>query len=876
MELPTHYDPQSVESKWYTHWLQQGFFHATPDPDKEPYTVVMPPPNVTGILHMGHVLNNTIQDVLVRKARMQGKAACWVAGTDHASIATEAKVVAMLREQGITKNDLTREEFLKHAWEWKEKYGSIILKQLQKLGVSCDWERTGFTMDEGPSEAVRKIFVQLYEKGYIYQGQRMVHWDPVGKTALSDDEVIHKEAQGHLYYIRYAVVGSEEHVTIATTRPETILGDTAICIHPEDTRYQHLKGQQVFVPLVNRPIPIIEDTYVDPTFGTGCLKVTPAHDMNDHALGQKHNLDTIDILNEDGTMSEAAQHYVGEDRFVVRKKIAKQLEAEGYLVKTEPYTHNVGYSERTNAVVEPRLSTQWFVKIQDLAAPALEHVMDGTIQFHPAKFQNMYKAWMENVHDWCISRQLWWGHRIPAYYLPDGSVVVAEDKATALQKAQAKNSALTAADLRQDEDVLDTWFSAWLWPMSVLDGIRNPDNPDFRYFYPTNDLVTAPEIIFFWVARMVMAGYAFQDAPPFRNVYFTGIVRDKQSRKMSKSLGNSPDPIALMEQYSTDGVRVGMLLSAPAGNDLLFDEKLCEQGRNFANKLWNAFRLVQRWETSEQAEVQHASAIQWFQARLAQAIQEIDAHFQQFRIADALMVLYKLVWDDFCSWYLEMVKPAAGQPLGTETYQATVGFFEDILKLLHPFMPFLTEELWHQLQSREPQDCLVVAPWPEASSPDNALLAKAASAFELVTALRSLRNQAQVGIKESLTLYVAAEATPDWLAPFALDVKKLANLVQIEPVAAKPEQATSCTIGETTFYLVLGKGVDTEQEREQLEKELSYAQGFLASVAKKLSNERFVQSAPPQVVALERKKQADAEAKVGALKERLGQLGAVQ
>ena len=874
MELPARYNPQAIEAKWYAHWLAQGFFHATPDPNKEPYTVIMPPPNVTGSLHMGHVLNNTIQDVLVRKARMEGKATCWVPGIDHASIATEAKVVAMLQAQGIAKSDLTREEFLQHTWAWKEKYGGIILEQLKKLGASCDWERTGFTLDLGPSEAVNQVFVQLYKQGYIYRGTRMIHWDPAGQTALSDDEVIYKEVQGQLYYIRYTVVGRAEHVTIATTRPETILGDTAVAVHPEDPRYRHLHGQQVLVPLVNRPVLVIADAYVDPSFGTGCLKVTPAHDMNDHALGQKHNLDVIDILNEDGTLSEAAQHYVGEDRFVVRKKIVQQLKAQRALAKVEDHTHNVGFSERTEAVVEPRLSTQWFVKMKALAAPALQHVLDGTIQFHPVKFQNMYKAWMEQVQDWCISRQLWWGHRIPAYYLPDGTVVVALDKAAALKKAQAQtnNPTLQATDLRQEEDVLDTWFSAWLWPLNVFDGIRQPNNPAFRYFYPTNDLVTAPEIIFFWVARMVMAGYAFQDAPPFSNVYFTGLVRDKQGRKMSKSLGNSPAPLALIEQYSADGVRVGMLLSAPAGNDLLFDVKLCEQGKHFAHKIWHAFRLLRGWTTTEQAAETHTTAIQWFQARLDQVLQAVNTHFQHFRIADALMALYKLVWDDFCAWYLEMIKPAPDQPMAASTYTATVGFWETLLKLLHPFMPFLTEELWHQLQARSPQDCLIVAPWPQPTTANTILLDHATAAFELVTGLRGLRNQAHIALKVPLPLYIAQAAVPTWLAPFETYIKKLAHLATIECNTTRPQDAASCNIQGTTFYLALGQAVDKNQEKARLEKELAYARGFLASVLKKLNNERFVQHAPAQVVAIERKKQADAEAKCRLLAEQLAKI----
>lgn len=870
------YNPQAIEDRWYTYWREHGFFHATPSPTQVPYTVVMPPPNVTGILHMGHVLNNTIQDVLVRKARMQGKAACWVPGLDHASIATEAKVVEMLRQQGIAKSDLTREEFLQHAWAWKEKYGGIILEQLKKLGASCDWERTAFTMDAGPSEAVLEVFVRLYEQGYIYKGSRMIHWDPVGKTALSDDEVIHQSVQGKLYHVRYAIAGTEDYVTIATTRPETILGDTAICIHPNDERYQHLHGQQAVVPLVNRPIPIIADDYVDPSFGTGCLKVTPAHDMNDHALGQKHGLEVIDILSEDGTLNEAAQYYVGEDRFVARKKIVQQLEAEGYLVKVEDYTHNVGFSERTQAVVEPRLSAQWFVKMQALAQPALEHVLDGTIQFHPAKFQNMYRSWMEGVRDWCVSRQLWWGHQIPAYYLPDGTVVVAKDSTAALAKARAMHPTLTAADLRQDEDVLDTWFSSWLWPLSVFDGIRNPDNADFKYFYPTHDLVTAPEIIFFWVARMVMAGYAFGDMPPFRNVYFTGIVRDKQGRKMSKSLGNSPDPMELIAQYGADGVRVGMLLSAPAGNDLLFDVKLCEQGRNFANKIWNAARLLNHWETSEHAQEPHTVAIDWFQARLNQALQEIDTHFEQFRISDALMALYKLVWDDFCSWYLEMIKPIPGQPLATSTYVATVQFFETLLKLLHPFMPFLTEELWHQLQPRQPQDSLILAPWPQPSAPSTVLLQQATATFELITALRGLRSQAQVSPKQPLVLHIMGKAMPVWLAPLTCYVEKLVNLESIVVTQDEPPHAASCHVQGVAFYLPLGSAIDVAQESTRIAKELAYTQGFLNSVSKKLSNERFIQHAPENVVATERKKQADAEAKLKLLREQLANLAQIE
>ena len=874
MSTTPFYNPQAIEARWYIYWLENGFFHAKPNLNREPYTVIMPPPNVTGSLHMGHVLNNTIQDVLVRKARMEGKVTCWVPGLDHASIATEAKVVAMLQKRGIAKKDLTREEFLQHAWSWKEKYGGIILEQLKKLGASCDWERTSFTLDSEPSKGVNKVFVQLYEQGYIYRGTRMIHWDPVGKTALSDDEVLYKKTQGQLYHLRYAVMDSEEYVTIATTRPETILGDTAVCVHPKDPRYQHLHGKQVIVPLVNRPVPIVADPYVDPALGTGCLKVTPAHDMNDYVLGQKHNLSIINILNEDGTLNETAQYYVGEDRFMVRKKIVQRLKAEEILVKSEDHIHNVGFSERTDAVVEPRLSTQWFVKMQALATPALQHVLDGTIRFHPNKFKNMYKAWLEDVRDWCISRQLWWGHRIPAYYLPDGRVIVAQNNTEALKKAQSQtgNLAQTKADLLQDEDVLDTWFSSWLWPLSVFNGIQQPDNPDFRYFFPTNDLVTAPEIIFFWVARMIMASYAFHNAPPFKNVYFTGIVRDQHGKKMSKSLGNSPEPLALIEQYGADGVRVGMLLSTTAGNDLLFDKKRCEQGRNFANKIWNASRLLQSWKSTEQAETMHTAAIHWFQARLNQAIEEVNIHFRQFRISDALMVIYKLVWDDFCSWYLEMIKPVHGQIIATSVHTATVDFFTCLLKLLHPFMPFLTEELWHQLRPRKPQECLIVASWPQSIVQDTTILEHATTSFELITTLRSLRKEAMISPKQHLTLYIGSTEIPDWLKHFATYIKKLAYLVDIVPSKTQPQCATSCNIQGTTFYLALDQQVDKDQEKARLERELTYTQGFLSSILRKLNNEHFVNNAPAQVVAVERKKQVDAETKLRLLEERLTQL----
>lgn len=874
MDFSTHYDPTQVAHKWYQHWLQHGFFRAKPNSSKVPYTIVMPPPNVTGVLHMGHVLNNTIQDVLIRKARMQGKEACWVPGLDHASIATEAKVVAMLQEKGIAKSDLTREQFLQHAWEWKAKYGGIILEQLKQLGASCDWERTRFSMEDSHTEAVQEVFIQLYEKDYIYQGKRMINWDPVGRTALSDDEVVYRVVASKLYYIRYAVAYSDQHVVIATTRPETILGDTAMCIHPDDTRYQHLKGKQVLVPIVNRAIPVIADTYVNMDFGTGCLKVTPAHDMNDYALGQKHNLAVIDILNEDGTLSKAAQYYVGEDRLAVRKKIAQQLQAQGYLVKVEAHTSNVGFSERTQAIVEPRISTQWFMNMQELAKPALERVLDGTIQFHPAKFKNMYQAWLADVKDWCISRQLWWGHQIPAFYLPDGTVIVAKDKSAALAKAQVHPAYkdLTEADLRQDGDVLDTWFSSWLWPISVFDGLQDPDNEDMRYFYPTNDLVTAPEIIFFWVARMIMAGYAFQEAPPFKNVYFTGIVRDKLGRKMSKSLGNSPDPIALINQYGADGVRVGMLLSAPAGSDLLFDTKLCEQGRNFANKLWNAFRLIKGWEVSSQpTQEEHTTAIQWFEARLNQVLEEIAAHFEHFRISDALMAIYKLSWDDFCAWYLEMIKPAYGQPISPSTYRATTDCLEKLLKLLHPFMPFITEELWHHLKARSLQDCIIVAPWPQPAAYNQQLLDEAALAFELITQIRNVRTRAQIASKQPWPLY-SDQTLPTWLVRFAPYVRKLAHISHIAVKSTEVQEATSFSIQGHSFFIPLEQQTDQTQEKERLRKELSYYQGFLGTVMKKLGNARFVQQAPQEVVAMEHKKQADAAAKIKLLEQRLAQL----
>eukprot|EP01132_Coremiostelium_polycephalum_P000064 gene64-90_t len=852
------------EQKWYQHWLDRGFFQATPQSNKAPYTVILPPPNITGVLHMGHVLNGTLQDVLIRRARMQGKEACWVPGIDHASIATEAKVVAMLKEKGIEKKDLTRAQFLAHAWEWKEKYGDIILEQLKQLGASCDWDRVHFTMDPGPSEAVKKIFIQLYEKGYIYQGKRMIHWDPVGKTALADDEVIYRPVASQLYYIRYAIENSDQHVVIATTRPETLLGDTAVCVHSEDIRYQHLQGKQVIVPIANRRIPIIMDTYVDPTFGTGCLKVTPAHDMNDYELGKKHGLDVLDILDEDGKLNALAGHYVGEDRFIVRKKIIQQLQALGVIEKVENYSSNVGFSERTHAIVEPRLSTQWFVRMEELTQPALEHVLDNTIQFHPAKFKHMYQAWLTNVRDWCISRQLWWGHAIPAFYLPDHTVIVAEDKEAALKKAHLNPlyRHLTIEDLQQDEDVLDTWFSSWLWPMSVFDGINQPMNQDMQYFYPTHTLVTAPEIIFFWVARMIMAGYAFTDLPPFRHVYFTGIVRDKSGKKMSKSLGNSPEPLVLIKQYGADGVRVGMLLSSPAGNDLLFDTKLCEQGRNFSNKVWNAFRLIKGWQVQEASDsTNELMAIRWFEARLNQTITTIDEHFEQFRVSDALMTLYKLIWDDFCAWYLEMIKPAYGTPIAATVYHATIAFLEKILQLLHPFMPFITEELWHQVKLRSADDCVMVSSWPLANAYDHQLLEDASSTFTLLTEIRNIRSRAAISPKEPLGIYSPIQL-PTWFGNFSSYICKLGYVSQITISDQVPQEGIACSVQGHAFFIAFQQKVDVVQELDQLKKDLAYYQGFLKSVNQKLGNAKFVEHAPPAIVEMEQKKQVDAVAKL--------------
>ena len=873
MSLAKTYSPADVESKWYQRWQEQGFFQAHANPKKQPYTVVIPPPNVTGVLHMGHMLNNTIQDVLVRRARMQGREACWVPGTDHASIATEAKVVAMLKEQGISKHDLSREEFLTHAWAWKEKYGGIILEQLKQLGASCDWSRTRFTMEPQLTEAVLRVFVDLYRKGLIYRGVRMVNWDPQGGTAISDEEVIAKDTQARMYHLRYEVVGQPgRYLTVATSRPETIMADVAVAVNPTDERYRDLAGQRVRIPLLGRDIPVIQDEYVTVDFGTGALKVTPAHDLNDYELGLKHNLPVIDILNDNGTLNEKAELYVGQDRFAARRNIVKDLEAAGLLDKVTEYASIVQTSERTGAVIEPKLSLQWFLKMEHLAKPALEVVENDTIRLHPPKFKNMYRVWMENVRDWCISRQLWWGQRIPAYYLPDGSFVVAlsEEEAVQLAREQSGNMALQASDLRQDEDVLDTWFSSWLWPISVFNGFDDPDNADINYFYPTNDLVTAPEILFFWVARMIMAGLEYRQEVPFRNVYLTGIVRDALGRKMSKQLGNSPDPLDLIRDFGADAVRTGMLFSSPAGNDLLYDQKLIDQGRNFTNKLWNAFRLVKGWEVDPALPFANAQAVRWFEARLAAVLAELDEHFDKFRMSDALLAVYKLVWDDFCSLYLEMVKPAYQHPIDAETLQATVGFLETLLKLLHPFMPFITEELWHELAERGPRDYVCVAPWPRPQAPAGSaeLLTEMARTLEIVAGVRNVRNQKNIGPTKQVALAFKTE-NPAPVQAYAALISKLANLSDLSVVAAAPAAAVGFVVGGTEFFVPLEGQVDAAAERERLQKELTYTIGFRDSVNKKLSNEKFVANAKPDVLERERQKLADAEAKIAALEQAL-------
>ncbi|MGM0530171.1 MAG: valine--tRNA ligase [Bacteroidota bacterium] len=871
MNIAKKYDPSKVEQKWYQYWMDKGFFHSEPD-EREPYTIVIPPPNVTGVLHMGHILNNTIQDILIRRARMLGRNACWVPGTDHASIATEAKVVAKLKEEGIDKYSLTREEFLKHAWEWKEKHGGIILEQLKKLGASCDWNRTKFTMDDDMYESVIQVFIDLYEKGYVYRGVRMVNWDPEAKTAISDEEVDYKEVQSKLYYIKYPVEGTDQYIEIATTRPETILGDTAVCVHPGDTRYTHLQGKEVIVPVINRKVPLIFDEYVDKEFGSGALKITPAHDENDYEIGLRHNLKTIDIFNDDGTLNEYAEIHIGEDRFEARENFVRDLENEGYLVKVEDYTNSIGFSERTDAVIEPKLSTQWFCRMKEMAKPALENVMNNNIRFHPLKFRNIYKHWMENIKDWCISRQLWWGQRIPAYYLPDGNYVVAENETEALEKAKEKtgNYELTINDLKQDPDVLDTWFSSWLWPISVFDGIRNPDNEDVNYYYPTDDLVTAPEILFFWVARMIMAGYEYRGERPFENVYLTGVVRDTQRRKMSKSLGNSPDPIRLINQYGADGVRVGMLLCSPAGNDLLFDESLTEQGRNFGNKIWNAFRLVKSWSVDESIDQPEHSrvATDWFSNRLNKAIDELDDQYAKFKLSDALMNLYRLFWDEFSSWYLEIIKPAYQQPVDKKTYESTLSFFEQLMELLHPIMPFITEEIWQLIYDRETGESIMVTGLPQKGAYDTERLDSFEKIKELVTSVRNIRKDKEIPNKEELSLKVNGEH----IAKYDPIVRKMANIDHIEEISGKLENAVSFMVGTTEYYIPVENLLDTEEELEKLEEELEYTRGFLQSVVKKLDNEKFVQNAPQNVVDLERKKKEDAEQKIKTLEERISSL----
>jgi valyl-tRNA synthetase len=874
MEIAKTYEPQLAQEKWYQYWLDKGYFHSTPD-HREPYTIVIPPPNVTGVLHMGHMLNNTIQDVLVRRARMLGKNACWVPGTDHASIATEAKVVQKLKAEGISKSDLTRDEFLAHAFQWKDKHGGIILEQLKRLGASCDWERTHFTMDPEYSESVINVFIDLFQKGKIYRGVRMVNWDPEALTALSDEEVNYKEVNSKLFYVRYQVAGeTDQWLTIATTRPETILGDTAICVHPDDERYQKLIGRTVMVPLINREIPVIADTYVDKDFGTGCLKVTPAHDPNDYELGQKHNLPSIDLFNDNGTLNAHGAHYQGKDRFEVRREIEKELHDKGFLVKTEDIINKVGFSERTNAVIEPKLSLQWFVSMKELAAPALENVMNGNIQFHPDKFKNTYRHWMENVKDWCISRQLWWGHRIPAWYYSDrpADFVVAKTQEEALTLASEKaGRTVSASELRQDEDVLDTWFSSWLWPISVFNGLTQPNNPEINYYYPTNDLVTAPEIMFFWVARMAIAGYEYMGQQPFKNVYYTGIVRDKLGRKMSKSLGNSPDPIDLINQYGADGVRVGILISSPAGNDLPFDSSQCEQGRNFTNKIWNAYRLVSSWEVREiEQPLSSKVAIEWFENRFAQVLKEINDNFDKFRISDALMSTYKLVWDDFCSWYLEMIKPGYQQPIDRTTLEQTLDFFECILKIMHPFTPFVAEELYHALRERSAGDDIVIARWPVSQELDATPLQQFAFNEKVITQIRNIRKQNNIATKIKLELFIKADASRAHAADSILI--KMGNLSLLQYVEEKVAQANSFIVDGIEFFVPFGEQIDLEAEKKKLEEEIIYTQGFLKSVQAKLQNQKFMAGAPDAVVANERKKEADALAKMAILEEKLAGL----
>jgi valyl-tRNA synthetase len=872
MSITKTYDPKIAEEKWYAHWLEKGYFNSVPD-DREPFTVVIPPPNVTGVLHMGHMLNNTIQDVLIRRARMQGKNACWVPGTDHASIATEAKVVQKLKSEGLNKTDLTRDEFLSHAFEWKDKHGGIILEQLKKLGASCDWDRTQFTMDEDYSESVFDVFVDLFNKGKIYRGVRMVNWDPDALTAVSDEEVLHKEVNSKLFYVRYKVEDTQdEWLTIATTRPETIFGDTAICVNPKDDRYKNLHGKRIHVPLTDRTIPVVTDEYVDVEFGTGCLKITPAHDINDYEIGVKHNLDNINVFNDNGTLNAYGLHYEGVDRFEVRKGIEKELNEKGYLIKVEDHQNKVGYSERTNAVIEPKLSLQWFVNMKELAEPALENVMNGKIQFHPSKFKNTYRHWMENIKDWCISRQLWWGHRIPAFYYGKGTndFVVAKSIDEAVKFASEKlGKSIQPEDLRQDEDVLDTWFSSWLWPISVFDGLTKPNNNEIKYYYPTNDLVTAPEIMFFWVARMIMAGYEYLDELPFKNVYFTGIVRDKLGRKMSKSLGNSPDPIDLIHKFGADGVRVGVLISSPAGNDLPFDTSQCEQGRNFSNKIWNAFRLISSWEVKDiEQPSSSAIAIEWFTNKFQKTLAELNELYDNYKISEALMVSYKLVWADFCSWYLEIIKPGYQHPIDRKTLEQSITIFNDILKVLHPFMPFVTEEIWHQLSDQN--EDLVVSCWPQVSGFDAHLLTSFSGAADIVSSIRNIRKQQNIGGKVKLELYYSGKYSGS--REFTSMIRKMANLSVFEATVEKIGNSNGFIVDGIQFYVPFGDAVDVKEERTKLEQELDYSKGFLVSVQKKLGNERFVNSAPATVVENEKKKQADTLLKISLLEEKLSNL----
>ncbi|WP_298368854.1 valine--tRNA ligase [uncultured Lutibacter sp.] len=875
MSLATKYNPQEVENKWYDYWMKNNYFHSTPN-EKEPYTIVIPPPNVTGVLHMGHMLNNTIQDVLIRRARLKGKNACWVPGTDHASIATEAKVVAKLKEQGINKSDLTRDEFLKHAWDWTDEHGGIILEQLKKLGASCDWERTKFTMDNELSEAVTKVFIDLYNKGLIYRGYRMVNWDPEAKTTLSDEEVIFEEKQGNLYYVNYKIEGSDDVLTIATTRPETILGDTAICINPNDERFTHLKGKKAIVPIVNRVIPIIEDEYVDVEFGTGCLKVTPAHDQNDKVLGEKHNLEVIDIFNDDASLNSFGLHYEGKDRFVVQKEITKELKELGCLVKVEQHLHKVGTSERTKAVIEPKISAQWFLKMDTIVKPALKAVLeDEEIKFFPKHYNSTYSHWLENIRDWNISRQLWWGHQIPAFFYGDGvnDFVIAETIEEAAKIASEKvGKEFKAEDLTQDPDALDTWFSSWLWPISVFDGIRKPNNEEIEYYYPTNDLVTGPDIIFFWVARMIFAGYEFRNEKPFSNVYFTGIVRDGKGRKMSKSLGNSPDPIGLIEKYGADGVRVGMLLCSAAGNDLLFDEELCAQGRNFSNKIWNSFRLIKGWEVSEDLEQPKSAkiAIDWYQAKFQQTLIDLEKSFDQYRISEALMSIYKLVWDDFSSWFLEMVKPGYQQPMDAVTYKAVISFLEDNLKVLHPFMPFLTEEIWQNISERTADEALIIAEYPKTVKVNESLIEGFKIASEVISGIRTIRKDKNISFKEQIEFSVLNNDNVS--DDFDAVIEKLGNLSSLNYVSEKVDGALSFRVKSNEYFIPMGDAIDVEAEKAKLEEELKYNEGFLKSVQKKLSNERFVNNAPEQVIAMERKKEADALSKIETIKASLSSL----